>query len=169
MGGVNLNSNSKSLILLNSLMRMKRSMLSFRAICGNPHLSVIGLLAVKEYQMLTHEGAKISDIAKKLVISKPAATQIINDYEKKGLILRKTDNNDKRITYIRLTEEGEKSLKQSKEELHKAFDIVVDNLGEEDFEEFIRLIKKFNDSLGDFCNNSKKDSERKKRINDETD
>ncbi len=69
---------------------------------------------------------------------------IIKRMEFKGLIEKKKDENDKRCTIVCLTAKGRKLAEATENELISGIGYVVDELGEDDAREFLRLLKKLN-------------------------
>lgn len=55
---------------------------------------------------LTQPQVKISDISTKMQVTKPSITKLINELEKQQVIKKISSSNDKRITFVRLTELG---------------------------------------------------------------
>lgn len=84
-------------------------------------------------------GVKVSDISKKLETSKPDVSKKIKQLEEKKLVKRSDSVSDKRVTFIELTELGEKELLQGRTELEHIMQNVLDRMGEEKAKEFISL------------------------------
>ncbi|MHC5250957.1 MarR family winged helix-turn-helix transcriptional regulator [Listeria kieliensis] len=99
-------------------------------------------------------GVSVSEIGKRLGISRPSVTQQINALEKKGLITRIQNPEDKRAAYLNFTEKGEKLTDQIIHYFHESFIDMKNYLGEDDMRTLIRLLSKLTDYL-----NSKADHE----------
>ena len=81
------------------------------------------------------------NIADHLQIAPPSATEIVSEMEKKGLIVRKNDKNDRRVVFIVLTPTAKKfstSLCKHKELVFKK---IFSKLNKKDREEFERIIR----------------------------
>lgn len=101
----------------------------------------------------SNEKTKISDISNKLNITNAAVSQIIASLESKKFVTREFSLEDRRIVYVRLTQEGFTILNRAKELMDKFMDILVDKLGNDDSEELIRILNKLEILLkeGDVC------------------
>lgn len=97
---------------------------------------------------LTHKkdddnpGVKISVLCEKTEMSKPAASQMLNSLEDKGLVERIVTKSDRRVVYVTLTEEGKKVLDQAALHMTNLVEKVVERLGPEDTKELTRLFDK---------------------------
>ncbi len=60
------------------------------------------------------EKTTVSELAEKLNLSRPATTQKVNELCKKGYIIKSTSKEDKRITYLSLSQDLIDSSKSSK-------------------------------------------------------
>ena len=81
-------------------------------------------------------------IAKELNLSASRGTNILNSLEKKGLIERSSDKEDRRKVYISLTDEGKLLIAHKHDEMVGRLEKVFRSLGEEDSKEYIRIMKK---------------------------
>ncbi|WP_099224685.1 MarR family winged helix-turn-helix transcriptional regulator [Listeria costaricensis] len=100
-------------------------------------------------------GVKVANLGPMLHVSKPSVTQQINALEKKGLIKRIQNPEDKRAAYLQFTEKGEKLIASAIEQFHKSFLDMRDYIGEEDMETLIKLL----DKLTDYLNNKAQNKE----------
>ena len=153
-------SEKKGAALFSALINIKRKMVKLREFGAYPQLSNIGIKVIKDHQNNYKDGLKISDFAKKLSISKPAATQIISELEKNGLVQKITDQSDKRKTYVKLTDKGDTKFFEIQKKHLEMFNGVAEKFDDNDFNEFIRLIEKFNLFLDDYLadqNNSERE------------
>lgn len=94
-------------------------------------------------------GSSQSDLAEMAGITGPSLVGIIDELEKRGLLMRTRSNRDRRRNMVVLTDEGEATLK-------KLFGLVTDiegpireELGEEDLQVFIRLLDRAICATGD--------------------
>lgn len=83
---------------------------------------------------------EISDLCD---LDKPATSRLIKKMEEKGLIIRNHDNNDKRVTYITLSENGKFLSKQILDKLEKVRYKYFNKLSEEDKKVKLDIINKF--------------------------
>ena len=62
-------------------------------------------------EFLYSKGEKsIQEIRDRILLASGSATYVVDSLEKKGYIMRNVSQKDKRVTYIRLTEEGMKLI-----------------------------------------------------------
>ena len=62
-------------------------------------------------EFLYSKGEKsIQEIRDRILLASGSATYVVDSLEKKGYVIRKICQKDKRVTYIRLTEEGMKLI-----------------------------------------------------------
>lgn len=88
------------------------------------------------------EGVKVSTLSELLDISKSAVSQMINALEDKGYVERVTTKSDRRVVYVRLTENGEERLAMELKTFLQGMDKVFKKMGEDDTEELLRLLEK---------------------------
>lgn len=94
---------------------------------------------VRTHFRILHElvGGKelsMSDLSKILYVTKPNITVLIDKLVKLDYVERVNSSNDRRVYLIRLTDKGEKFIKESAEELIKSSAHFLDNLDAEDLE-----------------------------------
>ena len=86
--------------------------------------------------------ANVTVLANRLRVSKTTVSKLIRCVEDKGYVQRITDSNDRRVTYIQLSERG-KTLTRSCILSNKRHLVeMVDRIGEEDTNELIRIMNK---------------------------
>ena len=67
---------------------------------------------------------------------------VLKTLEAKGLVYRSHDTVDHRKVFVTLTDEGVRYTEEAFDRIHKRISAIIDALGEEDTEEFIRISKK---------------------------
>ena len=77
----------------------------------------------------------------------PTLTRIIDILCKKGYIQRVPHPNDRRSFHLLLTHEGEEKVKELKPQVALIREKAWDNLGQEDFEEFKRILNTIYNNL----------------------
>lgn len=90
---------------------------------------------------------RMTDVSRKLAISKPAATQAVNRLVEQGLVERVHDVRDRRVVYIRATEEGRRQFEGELERIFTMADRVVLRMGEADAARLNELLGRFFDAL----------------------
>ncbi len=82
------------------------------------------------------------NLSRDMSVSSARIAALFNNMENKGLISRMSDESDNRQTIIKITPEGEKILKDKKNELVDSLVKILKNLGEDDATELLRIHKK---------------------------
>ena len=77
-------------------------------------------------------------------ITKPSATAILKTLDKNGYIERTPSKQDKRSYTLLLTECGQQLVDEARAEYSKAIELVHKQLGDENFVQFIHLIRQAN-------------------------
>ena len=96
-------------------------------------------------KILEQEGhrVKVSDISDALSIPRPGVTRTVKEMEAKGYLRKLTSQEDGRITYISITEEGSALSKKYDEEYFTDLASSMEDISEADAEVMIRTIEKF--------------------------
>lgn len=84
----------------------------------------------------------LSVIREKMKLAPSTITPIISSLEKRGLIKRKIDEEDRRNIYIYLSKTGKEFTKRVDRELNDMLYEYIDYMGKKDTEEVIKLIIK---------------------------
>ncbi len=126
-------------MLLQAFIKLRTLQWFKRPIAGyNPSdvraLTVIGLVQSNT------RGAKISEISNHLRVAKPTVTQVLKKLESEGLIERISDETDRRVIRVRLTERGEEVFKQVGEARMNSFRELAEFLGEEQSHQLADLL-----------------------------
>lgn len=135
----------KSKEFLDVLGNMKNFIHNVKCLELIPHSEFMTLLVIErslEKCENNQPGIKVTDIAKKLEITKPAASKMLSIIEQKNYIERIADRSDRRVVYIALTDTGKKLLKDANQYMERLTNSVMDAMGEEDSETLIRLLNK---------------------------
>jgi DNA-binding MarR family transcriptional regulator len=89
----------------------------------------------------------VSDVWCDLSVSKSAVSQSLGVLEKKGLIHREMDKDDRRKILVTLTHQGETTLGQAEKQTHQMFESIVSRVGEKKVRELIDLFTLFADTV----------------------
>jgi DNA-binding MarR family transcriptional regulator len=100
--------------------------------CQIKYLSVIS-----EYEKIT-----LSDVAKRLNITKPSANAIINKLINLNYVRKEQSEDDKRQYFLYIDKKGEKALKQLNQAHENFVNHMIEKLGEKDFQKLVELIEK---------------------------
>lgn len=82
----------------------------------------------------------LADIQRRLHISKPAVSQILNSLERKGCIVRRIDPADRRKITVALAPKGYELLKTSEATYNRVLAEVVGRLGTENVRQLVQLL-----------------------------
>ena len=86
-----------------------------------------------------NDTGKVSGIAKLLRVSSPAVSRTLTSLEHKGYAIRFLDVQNRRNTYVKLTDEGSEVLHTEYENVNRIFGEVVENMGEEKIDQLVTL------------------------------
>lgn len=92
---------------------------------------------------LLHEGQQVinvSQISNKLHVTSPTVTELTKSLSSNGYIERYTDDKDKRVVDIKLTEKGKKYVQKVDAYYDALFSGLIERLGEEQSEKLIELL-----------------------------
>lgn len=84
----------------------------------------------------------ITELAEHFSISKPTVTEVINHFIKNGIVKKRKCKDDRRISYIYLTEIGQTLATTNMLESKRAVDKLYGKLSEEEIQDLIRLFNK---------------------------
>lgn len=99
-----------------------------------------------------HDGNVIpSDISNEMGITSARIAAALNSLEKKGLITRRIDAQDRRRILIDMTDTGREQVKKHYEKILETTINMLKHLGEEDAKNYIRIMKKMADFNHEKC------------------
>lgn len=84
-----------------------------------------------------------SQLATALKVTSGRISTLLAALEKKGLIEREVDPDDRRIVHVNLTEQGRAKAKQQREDMRDAVCWVFSQMGERRTREFVDLTEEF--------------------------
>lgn len=84
----------------------------------------------------------ISNMAKYMSTTTPAASKMLSTIEDKGYVKRVYDKEDKRLTYVTMTDEGELAILEAYKSFDEFTKKVFDRMGEKDLQQFAKLFSK---------------------------
>lgn len=99
-------------------------------------------------QVLAHRGGMSqSDLAEVLHVSRPTVTAMLQRMESAGLVERRTDEADSRVTRVSLTQEGRACAARLRDSLAAMLDVSMGSMTEADKLEFTRILEAANDHI----------------------
>lgn len=95
------------------------------------------------------KGMYVSELAHHMRVAPPAVSRTLRALEGRALIERTVDRDDRRNTYIALTEEGERTRARYARKIQDYSERVFRRMGEEDMETLFRLWNRFADVMAE--------------------
>jgi DNA-binding MarR family transcriptional regulator len=99
-----------------------------------------------QYYLLRYIGKRgvctSTELASVFIVNKSAITAMTNRLVEKGLLKRTRDDNDRRVVYLTLTEQGDEWLKKTEEKIHKLVESLIMKFSEHEIESFIQTYEK---------------------------
>ena len=86
---------------------------------------------------------RVSDISDALGLPRPGVTRTVGEMEAKGYLKKCASDQDGRVTYILITEEGRNLWKKYDEQYFATLSPYMDGISEEEAEQMIHTIEKF--------------------------
>ena len=99
---------------------------------------------------------EVSDFAKTLKVSKPAISKVLRECEAKGYCKKVTMSDDKRKSVVILQEKGIRLCQNVDAQMRRKMDQVIDQLGEADAREFIRIMTRLQEIIKKIYKKEKK-------------
>lgn len=101
--------------------------------------------------LLSAEDNRLSagELSKSMGVSTARVAVLLKKMESRGLITKKIDQLDARITLVALSEKGKSLAIEMKENMLKHLASVIDKVGEEKFLQFIALSHEIKDAMGE--------------------
>ena len=92
---------------------------------------------------------KVSDISDRLGIPRPGVTRTVKEMEAKGYLQKVSSAQDKRVTYLSMTEAGKALSRKYNEEFFSQLAPLLLDITEEDADCMIRTITKMYDIMSE--------------------
>lgn len=95
------------------------------------------------YEAQTRQGmCRVSDVSTRLNITMPSITRLIQELERMEMLEKHTDQNDKRVTLLSLTDSGLECVRHHVLEFHGAWAEELEDVSEEQAEEVSYIIER---------------------------
>ena len=109
------------------------------------HFNDTELRLIGEVLSAKHEGKRLisTQLATRLGVTRSAISQIVNRLEETGVVKRVPDAVDRKIAYIEVTEETMDNYREDIKTCGKFIGKVVENFGEEKFNQMCELVEEF--------------------------
>lgn len=112
-----------------------------------PTLSMQEYVLMKKASEAKNRNADLTGIREFLSISKAAVSQMLSSLERRGLINREVDPQNRRNLILSLTSTGRIALKEKSVEVDQRIAEIISYMGEQDALQFTAIIEKINDAL----------------------
>ncbi|MCM1496966.1 MAG: MarR family transcriptional regulator [Clostridium sp.] len=103
--------------------------------------SIRGEYGTLHYLTYVQNGVSAGILTNQLHVVPGRMTDILSSLERKGLVVRKKSEEDKRRVLVYVTAKGRRAAKQKREAIKQEYAGLLKQLGTEDTEELIRLLK----------------------------
>jgi DNA-binding MarR family transcriptional regulator len=123
-------------------MQLKRLELHRQPIAGCKPSEMRVLFCIKKSTHATFPEIKVSEISRRLQVTSPTITQLLNGLEANGLIERHIDNIDRRSVGVKLTPKGEAVTQQAMDTVLASMHGLIEYLGEEQSNQLVELLSK---------------------------
>jgi DNA-binding MarR family transcriptional regulator len=123
-------------------------------------LPVSGDLRPSEFHMLhavlycrrgadPQRGVTVSELSRFSHSSKPGVSQLLRTLEEKGCVRRTPAQEDRRVVYVALTDEGRRVVQEAEEAFTMLLDDITRRLGAEDTAALLCLMERLQKALGE--------------------
>lgn len=129
--------------VLGDVMRMHGHALGRRFAESGAHMGQAACLRLLDAQ----DGISQRDLAEFMHVSPPSITTMLQAAEKTGLVVRKTDETDQRVTRVYLTDEGREQAASLRSVLADYIKEVFAGMSEQDETELTRLLECVRDNI----------------------
>lgn len=130
-----------------AIFRLKKAAAYFPETDGLPFSELAVMCRVSAGCAFGKDGFSVSQIQQEMHISKPAVSQVLNNLEKKGYIVRAIDSGDRRKITVTLTRDGESELASAIGCRDRLLERVFEEFGHENVRTLIRLVNRLMDIL----------------------
>ena len=89
------------------------------------------------------------ELARELGVSTARIAALLKTMEKNGLIVRQRSAEDARLTVVRITQAGGECYERMREQILEKIELLIEKVGKDDLEEFIRISNKIREALGE--------------------
>lgn len=105
--------------------------------------------ALKLLYMAQEHCLTAGEISDAMGVSTARVAVLLKKMENKGLIVKETDRSDARVTVVRLSADGEQSVRETKENILRHIAVVIDKIGIEKLQQFIALSVEVKNAMRD--------------------
>jgi DNA-binding MarR family transcriptional regulator len=128
--------------LLDALMRFRKLHHHHQPVGGLRQSEFWVLVTLTRGRENKEPGVRVSELARRLDVATPTATQMVIRLEEAGYVERKRSTEDGRIVYVALTQKGSETVENVHRHVVSQFEAVVDFLGKKDSESLAELLNR---------------------------
>lgn len=99
-----------------------------------------GVLLTIHHAMERGKVCRVSSLSRRMHISSPTVTQHIANLERRGLVDKTPDKDDKRAVNLSLTQQGRETLEQHRARMEQNIDELIARLSPEEAEHLVKLM-----------------------------
>lgn len=96
-----------------------------------------------------HDGCKMADIANDFALTPAAVTRTVNNLIELGLVERYHDESDRRVVRVRVTDDGQETMKRGMEEISNMLGEVFKRMEGDDRAALVKGMNGLNRALGE--------------------
>ena len=104
---------------------------------------VLNYLRERDHEVVAGE------LARELGVSTARIAALLKTMEKNGLIVRQRSAEDARLTVVKITQAGGECYERMREQILEKIELLIEKVGKDDLEEFIRISNKIREALGE--------------------
>jgi len=97
---------------------------------------------------LKHNQLSTGELAKKFSVTSSAVSQMVDQLERKGMVQRVPDQNDRRITYVKLADETRKVFENMRNKFITHFGERFSDIDNNELEALLAILTKTVNSIG---------------------
>lgn len=130
---------TQELLLLSDMMRCQCCHEKVNELSVN---ELTAINAIIEYNQANHSGIKMTQLSDIMHASKSAMSQLISRLEKKGIVKRYLNKQDRRVIYVKMTDSGNALFESQRNRILLFFEDFLSRMGNQDVETLSYLLKK---------------------------
>lgn len=138
-------------LFLREIYRIGKRLEEMRAFNKKLSFNHTEIQAINEISAAKREGRRMRscELSDVLGISRSAVSQMLNKLERKGIVRREADEQDRKAAYIELCEEAAKACDEVKGRVALFLKKLTDQLGQDAPDEFFDRTNRFADACGE--------------------
>lgn len=133
--------------LVNMFFEAKKIVEYLPTLPGTLRKSHLQVLQMIEKLKATQEEVKVTDISKRLKISSPNITKLVNELQEMNMVTKCPSLKDKRIVQVDLTERGKETLTHYVMNYHQHLDQLIEKVGAERCQLTIETMKEISKEM----------------------